>query len=39
LRGMTVTADGQTLRTCYGYDVNGRKISETQPLANLTACP
>lgn len=39
LRGMTVTADGQTLRTCYGYDVNGNRISETKPNANLAVCP
>ncbi|WP_420607457.1 hypothetical protein [Novosphingopyxis sp.] len=39
LRGMAVTADGQTLRTCYGYDLYGRKISETSPNANLASCP
>jgi YD repeat-containing protein len=39
LRGVAVTADGQTLRTCYGYDGYGRKISETAPNANLTSCP
>lgn len=39
LRGVTVTADGITQRTCYGYDANGRKISETQPLAGLAVCP
>jgi hypothetical protein len=43
LRGMTVTAhDGigiVTLRTCYGYDARGRRISETRPNANLTSCP
>lgn len=39
LRGMAVTADGQTLRTCYAYDANGRKISETKPAANLGVCP
>lgn len=43
LRGQTVTAtDGgtaTTLRTCYTYDVNGNRISETQPNANLTSCP
>ena len=39
LRGVAVTADGQTLRTCYGYDAMGRKISETKPAANLSACP
>jgi YD repeat-containing protein len=39
LRGMVVTADGQSLRTCYGYDALGRKISETQPNANLASCP
>lgn len=38
-RGIAVTADGQTLRTCFGYDSLGRKISETQPNANLTSCP
>lgn len=38
LRGVAVTADGQTLRTCYGYDTYGRKISETQPKAGLAVC-
>jgi hypothetical protein len=31
LRGVAVTADGQTRRTCFGYDPMGRKISETKP--------
>lgn len=39
LRGVAVTADGQTLRTCYRYDANGRKISQTQPKAGLAVCP
>jgi hypothetical protein len=39
VRGVVVTADGTSRRTCYAYDVNGRKISETKPNANLTACP
>ena len=39
LRGVAVTADGQTRRTCYGYDQMGRKISETKPSALLTVCP
>jgi YD repeat-containing protein len=43
LRGQTVTStDGggtTTSRTCYGYDRDGRKISETQPNANLASCP
>jgi RHS repeat-associated protein len=41
LRGEAVTADGQTLRTCYAYDALGRKISETSPggTAGLAACP
>ncbi len=43
LRGQTVTStDGgvtTTLRTCYGYDANGNRISETSPNANLTSCP
>lgn len=38
LRGQTVTADGVTLRTCYGYDAQGNRISETQPNAGLTSC-
>jgi hypothetical protein len=39
LRGVAVTADGQTLRSCYTYDANGRKLSETQPKAGLAVCP
>lgn len=45
LRGQAVTStDGgvtTTLRTCYAYDVLGRKISETSPngTTGLTSCP
>ncbi|MEG3088532.1 hypothetical protein U1739_14300 [Sphingomonas sp. PB4P5] len=39
LRGKVVTADGVSLRTCYGYDAMGRKISETSPRAGLAVCP
>jgi len=39
LRGVTVTSEGVSLRTCYGYDTLGRRISETQPNANLASCP
>jgi YD repeat-containing protein len=39
LRGIAVTADGQTLRTCFSYDRFGNRISETAPNANLTSCP
>jgi YD repeat-containing protein len=39
LRGRVVSADGVSLRTCYGYDAMGRRISETLPNANLTSCP
>jgi YD repeat-containing protein len=39
LRGVAVTADGVTHRTCYGYDPYGNKISETEPAAGLTSCP
>lgn len=43
LRGLAVTADDGsglvTNRTCYGYDANGNRISETQPNANLASCP
>jgi hypothetical protein len=38
LRGTVVTADGQSLRTCFGLDRFGNKISETKPAANLTTC-
>ncbi len=38
LTGMTVTADGQTLRTCYAYDIYGHKVGETEPNANLSSC-
>jgi hypothetical protein len=39
LKGNAVTNRGVTLRACYGYDVQDRKISETKPAANLTSCP
>jgi len=44
LRGIVVTAANgsgvlESLRTCYGYDALGRRISETRPAANLAACP
>jgi hypothetical protein len=43
LRGQAVTAEAEgslvTLRTCYGYDSRGRRISETQPNAGLGTCP
>jgi YD repeat-containing protein len=39
LRGVAVTADAATHRTCYGYDRLGNRISETQPAAGLTSCP
>jgi hypothetical protein len=42
LRGIAVTAhDGTqiaTLRTCYGYDARGNRISTTLPNANLGSC-
>ena len=39
LRGFALTADGETLRTCYSYDAVGNKISETLPRAGLASCP
>jgi hypothetical protein len=39
LRGIVEDAGGFSLRTCYGYDIAGRKISETKPRASLSACP
>ena len=38
LRGKVVTADGQSLRTCFGYDNDGNKIWETSPRAGLGSC-
>lgn len=38
LRGQVVTTNGVSLRTCYSYDSNGRRISETKPNANLASC-
>jgi len=38
LRGVAITADGQTRRTCYQYDNVGNKIAETQPNANPASC-
>jgi YD repeat-containing protein len=29
----------KTLRTCFGYDALGNKISETKARAGLTVCP
>lgn len=39
LRGMVDDATGLALRTCYSYDGQGNKISETKPRAGLTSCP
>lgn len=44
LNGVAVTATGssgalETLRTCYTYDPQGRKISETQPMGTGSTCP
>lgn len=38
VRGKAVTADGVTLRTCYGHDKQGNVIWETAPKANLSSC-
>lgn len=39
VRGMVVSADGSSRRTCYGYDSYARRISETRPNAGLSVCP
>ena len=39
LRGFSITADGATHRTCYGHDMYGNKISQTEADAGLTSCP
>jgi YD repeat-containing protein len=36
--GKAVSADGQVLRTCYGYDLRGNRIWERSPRANLASC-
>lgn len=38
IKGMAITADGTTRRTCYGHDAIGNRIWETQPKAGLAAC-
>lgn len=39
LRGVVVSGNGITSRTCYGYDSLGNRISETGPGAQLSSCP
>jgi hypothetical protein len=39
VRGVALTADGQTRRACFGYDEYSRRISETKPNAGLSVCP
>lgn len=39
IKGEAVTSAGVTLRTCFGYDNAGRRISQTSPNANLATCP
>lgn len=38
LRGVAITADGTTRRTCYGYDSQGNRIWETKPRAASGIC-
>lgn len=38
LRGVVEDATGQALRSCYGYDARGNRISETTPRAGLASC-
>ncbi len=39
LRGTLMTGAGVSSRICYGYDAQGRRISETSPRAGLASCP
>jgi hypothetical protein len=39
VRGKVVTADGISLRTCFGYDSQGNRVWETGARAGLTSCP
>jgi hypothetical protein len=38
VKGVTVTADGATHRTCYQYDRYGNQIGKVEPNANLSSC-
>lgn len=38
VRGKSIAADGVVLRTCYGHDKKGNKISESSPNANPSSC-
>jgi YD repeat-containing protein len=38
LRGKTVTSDGNSPRTCFGYDRHGNRIWESSPRAALASC-
>jgi hypothetical protein len=38
LRGIVKEAGGLSLRSCFAYDSDGNKISETSPRAGLTSC-
>jgi hypothetical protein len=39
LRGTVVSGAGASARTCYSYDANGNRLSETGPGAALSSCP
>lgn len=39
VKGVAVTANGTTRRTCFGYDPFNRRISETKPNADPGVCP
>jgi hypothetical protein len=38
VKGVAISSGGQTLRTCYKYDIYGNIISTTQPNANISIC-
>lgn len=38
VKGVTVSSDGTTLRTCFNFDEWRRQISETKPRAGLANC-
>lgn len=39
LRGVETRSGSESTRTCYQWDERGRLISQSQPIANLGACP
>lgn len=39
LHGVLENANGESIITCYSYDIYGNRISETKPKSLMTSCP